>query len=336
MMQSGGKPMSQRERIPYLEFLVVAGLLVFPMFASDFAVTFATRALILCLLALSFDLVWGYAGVMSFGQALFFGAGGYATALLARDLGVSSAFILLPVGAMTGVIVALVVGAFLFTGKSGATMIFVALGTLIASYAAERGLAAWDYVGGFNGIPSFPALTIGSIELYEGTGFYLLALSVLIVAYLAVRFMTRSQLGLTLFALREDEARIAFFGYRTSALRMMVFMIGAAIAGVGGQLAAFHDGFVAPTMVGVLMSTQAVIYVLLGGAGTRIGAVVGVLCIEALRFHLPQNLLVIWPVALGVLLLMIVVFRPAGLVSLIIPDSELAGRYGKRLWKVRT
>lgn len=333
MMQSGGKVIAERERIPLFEVTLAAGLLLFPFFASDFATTFATRALILCLLALSFDLVWGYAGVMSFGQALFFGAGGYVTALVARELGVSSVAVLLPLGAVTGVVVALLVGGFLLIGRSAGTMIFVALGTLIASFAAERAISAWAWAGGFNGIPSFPALQLWGKPLYEGTGYYLLSLAVLAVAYLLVRFITRSQLGLALSALREDEARIAFFGYRTPVLRLLVFAIGAGIAGVGGQLAAFHDGFVAPTMVGVLMSTQAVVYVLLGGAGTRIGAVAGVLIIEIMRFHLPEQALAFWPVALGVMLLLVVVFRPNGLISLLASESEIAGRYGRRLWK---
>lgn len=334
MLQSGGTAKVERERIPLLEISLAAGLLAFPFFASDFATTFATRAIILCLLALSFDLVWGYAGIISFGQALFFGAGGYVTALIARDLGIASAFAVLPTGALTGIVVALVVGGFLFMGRSSVTMIFIALGTLITSYAAERGLSGWQYVGGFNGIPSFPALRLGDTELYEGTGFYLLSLSVLFFAYMLVRFVTRSQLGLVLFALREDEARITFFGYRTAMLRLLVFAIGAGIAGMGGSLAAFHDGFVSPTMVGVLMSTQAVVYVLLGGAGTRIGAIVGVLIIEAMRFNLPEQLLVFWPAVLGILLLLVVVFRPMGLVGLIVSESELAGRFGKRFEKI--
>lgn len=111
MVEPGRKAMLERERIPLLEIALSAGFLLFPLFASDFATTFAPRVIILCLLALSFDLVWGYAGTMSFGQALFFGVGGYVTALIVRDAGISSAMLVLPVGVVAAAVAALVVGA---------------------------------------------------------------------------------------------------------------------------------------------------------------------------------------------------------------------------------
>src|ERR1700745_1683323 len=107
--------------IPILEIilLVIFGLLRAVL--QDYLTIFVTRVLIFALLALSFDLVWGYAGIMSFGQALFFGTAGYSVALLARDLGITSIFIVLPASFVIGLLVSLTVGSFLLLGRRAPT-----------------------------------------------------------------------------------------------------------------------------------------------------------------------------------------------------------------------
>ena len=109
---------------------------------------FATKTFILSLLAISFDLVYGYAGIMSFGQALFFGVAGYATALLATKAGVTSVFLLLPLSGLLGLAVAFVVAVIVIFGKRIPSAVFVALGTLTGSYVAERLARGWSEVGG--------------------------------------------------------------------------------------------------------------------------------------------------------------------------------------------
>src|SRR5262245_65038852 len=94
---------------------------------ADYLTVFVTRVLILALLALSFDLVWGYSGIMSFGQALFFGAAGYGVALLARDLEITSIFIVLPAALAIGLVLSFAIGAFLLLGRHPPSTIFVAL-----------------------------------------------------------------------------------------------------------------------------------------------------------------------------------------------------------------
>src|SRR5439155_21140991 len=112
---------------------------------------FATRVIILALFALSFDLVWGYAGIMSFGQALFFGSAGYGVALMARDLGITSIFLLLPAGTLIVLVASLLLGGFLLLARHPSSVIFVALGTLTGSYAADRLARGWYHLGGQTG-----------------------------------------------------------------------------------------------------------------------------------------------------------------------------------------
>jgi branched-chain amino acid transport system permease protein len=314
-----------RRSIPVLPVLEAATLIVaiaVPFVLEDYLTIFATRVLILALFALSFDLVWGYAGIMSFGQALFFGSAGYGVALMARDLDITSILLVLPAAVLIGLLFSALLGSFLLLGRNPSSVIFIALGTLTGSYAADRLARGWYYLGGQNGIPSIPPMTLGTYEFLEGPAYYYLVLGILVVVYLACRFLVRSQFGLALAGLRENEQRIAFFGYKVQHLKAIVFAIGGAIAGLGGGLYAFHEGFVWPNLVGVVISTQVVLYVLFGGSGTLIGAIIGTAVIEGISFWLSDNYRTVWPIFLGALLLLVILFRPSGLVSFVLSERE--------------
>jgi branched-chain amino acid transport system permease protein len=315
--------------IPILELIFLVTFALLPMVLADYLTVFVTRVLIFALLAISFDLVWGYAGIMSFGQALFFGTAGYTVALLARDLQITSIFIVLPLSIFVGLALSFLLASFLLLGRSGATTIFVALGTLTGSYAADRLARGWYYLGGQNGIPSIPSMTAGSYEFAEGPVFYYLAFTTLVLVYLLCRFLVRSQFGLALAGMREQESRILFFGYRVQHLKAMVFSLSGAIAGLAGGLYAFHEGFVWPNVLGVVLSTQIVLYALFGGVGTLIGAVIGVIAIETVSFWLADSYQDIWPILLGLLLLLVILFRPSGLISLIVSERERVGTFGR-------
>jgi branched-chain amino acid transport system permease protein len=317
-----------RRVLPIVEILALLVAVFLPLVLQDYLTVFATRVIILALFALSFDLVWGYAGIMSFGQALFFGSAGYGVALLARDLNVTSIFLVLPAAMLIGLIFSLLLGGFLLLGRNPSSVIFVALGTLTGSYAADRLARGWYYLGGQNGIPSIPPMSLGSTDITEGPVYYYFALGILLVVYLLCRFLVRSQFGLALAGLRENEQRIAFFGYKAQHLKAIVFAVGGAIAGLAGGLYAFHEGFVWPNMLGVVISTQVVLYVLFGGSGTLIGAVIGTVIIEGVSFWLSDNYREIWPIILGVLLLLVILFRPLGLISFVLGERERVGSFG--------
>jgi urea transport system permease protein len=319
-----------RRVLPIVEILALLIAIFLPLVLQDYLTVFATRVIILALFALSFDLVWGYAGIMSFGQALFFGSAGYGVALLARDLNVTSIFLVLPAAMLIGLVFSLLLGGFLLLGRNPSSMIFVALGTLTGSYAADRLARGWYYLGGQNGIPSIPPMSLGSTDITEGPVYYYFALGILLVVYLLCRFLVRSQFGLALAGLRENEQRIAFFGYKAQHLKAIVFAVGGTIAGLAGGLYAFHEGFVWPNMLGVVISTQVVLYVLFGGSGTLIGAVIGTVIIEGVSFWLSDNYREIWPIILGVLLLLVILFRPLGLISFVLGERERVGSFGRK------
>lgn len=318
----------RRRLLPLIEMAVLIAAAVAPLMLQDYMTVYTTRVLILCLFALSFDLVWGYAGILSLGQSLFFGMAGYGVALLSRDFNVTSIFAVVPLGALIGFVAALLLAGFLLLGRHASSVVFVSLGTMTGAYAADRLARGSYYLGGQNGIPSIQLMTIGSYELKEGPAFYYLALVILLLVYLLLRFLLRSQFGLALAGLRENEQRIAFLGYKVQHLKAIIFAIGGAMAGLAGSLYAFHEGFVWSTMLGVVMSTQVVLYVLFGGSGTLIGAVIGTATVEGLSFWLSDNYRDIWPIILGVLLLLVILFRPLGLISLVLGERERVGTFG--------
>lgn len=320
-----------RQRVlPWIEIPIFALLLVSPLYLDFFWVVFLTKVMILGMLALSFDLNWGYAGIMSFGQALFFGTAAYIVALIGRDLGIASAFVTIPVAALAGLLLALLLAWFLLLGKRAPSVIFVALGTLTGSYAAERLASGWTYVGAANGLSSIPVLSAGPLEFTEGEPFYYLALGFLAVTYLLCRALVRSQFGLVLAGIRQQEDRLAFFGYRVGLYKAIIFSLAGLIAGVSGALYAYHEGFAGPRILGIALSTQVVLYVLFGGVGTLVGPLIGVAIIEYGSFVLAETYENIWPVMLGVALLLVIMFKPTGLLGFFVSDRERSGTFGHK------
>ncbi|TXL73179.1 branched-chain amino acid ABC transporter permease [Vineibacter terrae] len=320
--------------LPIVEIATLVVAIAAPFVLSDRIdlVTLATNVLILSMLAISFDLCWGLSGIMSFGQALFFGVGGYVIALVGRDLGFSHIWGTLPLALLTGFLLSALLGAFLLLGRKTPTVIFVALGTLTGSYAAERLVSGWQYVGAGNGLSSIKLLQAGSYEFVEGTAFYFLALATLLVVYVAARILMRSQLGLVLAGMRQNEERLAFVGYRVQLFKALVFSVAGAIAGVAGALYSYHQGFIGPGNMGPGLSTTAVLYCLFGGSGTLIGPILGTIAVEVITYALADidAIKSIWPVVLGLVLLGVVMFQPKGILGFFVSDRERIGSYGER------
>jgi branched-chain amino acid transport system permease protein len=317
-----------------VELLVFAVLVVAPFLLQDRLdlITLITNIMILSILAISFDMCWGFSGIMSFGQALFFGVSGYVIALVGRDLDFSAIWGVLPLAMLTGLVLAFVFAAFLLLGRKTPSAIFVAFGTLTGSYAAERLVSGWQYVGAGNGLSSVKLLQLGSYEFIEGFEFYTLALLSLALVYVMCRFIIRSQLGLVLAGIRQNEERLAFLGYRVQVFKAVVFSIAGMIAGLSGALYSYHQGFIGPGNMGPGLSTTAVLYCLFGGAGTLVGPIIGAAAIEFLSYGLSDMDAIrqFWPVILGLVLLVVVMFQPAGLLGLVVTTRDRIGSYGAR------
>jgi urea transport system permease protein len=300
--------------------LLLLGLAIIPWVLDPFRLSILAKTISFAMFALSLDLLWGISGVFSFGQAAFFGMGAYALALITRDFdfpGVS--YVGLLVAVVLPAVLALGVGYFTFYGRvSGA---YFAIVTLAVSLILTQLATTWvGLTGGHNGLFPVPPLQLGVPGMAEltfetPTKVYFLQLALLMMVIVGSIALVRSRLGQALVAMEENEERARFFGYDTAALKLIVLTISGGIAGLAGGTFASIEGFVNPAVFGILLSTEVIIWVILGGRGTLVGPVVGAIVVALLEDYLSGRFLQVWLLVLGGLLLATVLFRPEGLLG---------------------
>lgn len=283
---------------------------------QSYWVTTLTRGLLLAVLAVATDLAWGYTGIFTLGQAVFFGIGAYAAGLLGVNAGIDALPLLVGAAAAAGLIGGLVVGSFLFFGRRRVGELYVGLVTLALTYAFERLATGWTAVGSGNGISGLPLPMLFGTEIEPGLSFFMLALATLLIVLGVGWAVTRSQFGLVMRAVRDDDERAEFLGYRRPVVQLAVFAGAASAAAVAGCLFALLEGFTSPTFLGVALSTQVLVFVLLGGRGTLLGPVLGVLLLEVGGQRVQESLPSEWPIVIGSMLLLVILFLPGGLMDL--------------------
>jgi branched-chain amino acid transport system permease protein len=232
----------------------------------------------------------------------------------------------LPVTLAVGGLIALVFGAFLFLGQRRFNSIFVAMSALVLAYISERTANAWPAVGSATGIPNVPLMSIvpwSVTALPLGNASYYVVAALLAVVYMGLRLLIGSQFGLVLASVRDESTaeRASSLGYDTVRFRLFLYVLSGCIAGVAGGLYSFHEGYVSPDLLGVTFSTQVILWVLIGGRGTLIGALTGALVMNYVSLQLSGTFLVVWQIILGLLLVLIITLLPHGLTGLLIRSS---------------
>lgn len=321
----------RRRRVPWSTLsttLAFVALCVLPVVLSEsdqsYWLQFSTRVLLLAVLALSADLAWGFAGIFTLGHALLFGVGAYATGMLAARKGWIELQGLIPPAIAASGLIALIIAAFLFAGKRRVGGVYVSLATLALAYAAERLANGWPTVGAANGIPGLPIPLLFGWVVELGIRFYFVALVAFTVAFAIIRWVTHSQFGLSLSAIRDDEERAEFLGYSRPRIQIAAFVLSGLIAGLAGGLYGLHEGFVSPGFVGVGLSTQVLLWLVLGGRGRVWGALLGVVILEVLGRVMQDRYPRLWPILVGAGLLACITFLPDGIVS--VPVQRLRQR----------
>jgi branched-chain amino acid transport system permease protein len=297
---------------------------------QDYWVIVLTRALLIAVLAVASDLVWGVTGIFALGQAMFFGAGAYAAGLLSTKAHITSLILLAPATAAVGLLGGLLIGAFLFFGRRRVGELYVALVTLALTYALEQLANVWNAIGAGNGITGLPLPTLLGQQVQVGLPFFWIALLAMLATLALGWLLLRSQFGLVMRAVRDDPQRAEFLGYKRSSVQLIVFAVAAALAAAGGGLYALEEGFVSPSLLGVALSTQVLIYILLGGRGTLIGPVVGVLVLEVGGQRVQQSLPAGWPIIVGSVLLLVILFLPRGLLDARVRVAEAVAHFQRR------
>jgi branched-chain amino acid transport system permease protein len=277
----------------------------------------STQLTFLCVmivLALTWDIMGGQMGYNSFGNILFFGVGMYACAVVQRDSSLGY-FPALFVGFAASATLATAVAAILGTGLLGLRGQYFAIGTLGLGIAAGEIASTWEYVGAGGGmtVPLFP----GDIE-FRKTFFYFLGLGLAVTSFVTLSRLYRTRFGLVLNAIRDDEDKAEAMGLHTTRYKTAAWCISAFFLGIAGGLVGNVIGFVDPhdtAFAGTTYGVWMVLMAILGGRGTLWGPVIG-----AVVFHVTQELFWIYVlswqrVALGLLIVIIVVFFPRGILG---------------------
>ena len=310
--------------------VLVLGLvfLLVPFLPGEFPTIVAAEVLILGLFALSFNMIYGYMGQISFGHAAFFGLGGYGTALLFRacqmatgDIGYLDFFLSLLMSIPVSAFGALVVGFFCvrLTGIYFA-ILSLAFGELIfyvvfSWYSFTRGD---DGIQGLLPPPFFR----------DAVNYYYFTLAVVAIAVLVLWRITRSPFGYTLRMLRDNQRRAAFLGINVRLCMLMNFVLAGTFAGIAGALWGPFQRSVSPGLLGWMQSGIPVFMTLIGGASFFAGPMVGSVIYTALNAYVTRYT-VYWPLTIGIIILILVLFVPGGVLSVI--DARVtARRYGRQ------
>jgi branched-chain amino acid transport system permease protein len=308
---SGLRSDGRRAHLP--EAVVLLTLVAAPMVLPHFGFShdLLTRVLNWGLIGVGFDILFGLTGLLSFGQAAFYGAGGFVTAYLLVSGALSSVWLALAAGTMAAGVFGLLVG-WLAVRRIGIyfTMITLAFGQM--AYFIENSPLS-NYSGGENGIAGVPVPMLGfgehAIRVSAGMPMYVLFAAVFFLGYLLARRIVRSPVGAILLAIKQNTGRVAMLGHDVPAYKLIAFVIAALYAGLAGGLLGSFQNYMPPDAFALETSGQLVVQTIVGGAGTLIGPLAGAAVWLWLRDNLQliPGLATLWKLGLGIAFIVLVI-----------------------------
>ncbi len=336
-----------REGLYYLALALLL-VVILPLVLDPFRLNMVGKYLTYAFVAIGLVMCWGKAGILSLGQGVFFGLGGYCMAMFLKleastpeataiqsTPGIpdfmdwnqltelpwfwepfhSFSFTLI---AVIGVPVALafVIGFAMFTRRVGGVY-FAIITQAIAAILTILIIGQQGYTGGVNGITDLKTLMGWDIRTDSArTILYFVCVAMLFLCLFVARFIQNRKLGRILVAMNAQEMRVRFSGYDVAAFKIFVFCLAAAFAGVGGALFTLIVGFMSPSFIGIVSSIEMVIFCALGGRLSILGAVYGALLVNAAKSGFSESFPELWPFAMGALFIGVVLAFPNGLAGL--------------------
>ena len=293
---------------------VVVALCALAPVVPPFTLTLITEALIFGLFAMSLDLMVGYTRLYSFGHAAAYGLGAYATALMLLHFDLP-----LPLGILAGVALAVVVAvpiAWICTKSTGVSFAMLTLAFAQLGYAMLFRFK--DVTGGSDGIGGIPrpAGPFGLAVFQGKLGYFYLVVGCLAGSYLLCRMLVASPFGAVLAGIRENEAKMRALGYNTRAYKWAVVVVAYGFGSLAGALYTPFAGFVAPELLFWLVSGRVLIMVIVGGAGTLIGPIIGGAFFLILEHQLSE-ITEFWPLIFGAVFIAFVMLAPEGIWGLV-------------------
>jgi branched-chain amino acid transport system permease protein len=304
----------------WLPYLALALALIYPFVVRIYYLSLAVEILIYAIFALSLDLLLGYTGLTSFGHAAFFGVGAYILAYVSSRSDkalqlTSNLLVTLPLVVVGTAIAAAVIGFFAIRTRA----IYFLMVTLAFAQMLFSIAISWSSVtGGSDGLTGVPNPSIGigsmSYEIGSRASFYYLVLLVFIVMWWLLRRIVASPFGWTLRGIRENEARMSALGYHTFRYKLSAFILAGAAAGVAGALQAHNLNGAPPDSLYWSTSGQVMIMLIVGGAGTLTGPILGAGIIRLLN-NFVSSYTERWELVVGGVLILFVMFAPRGVMG---------------------
>lgn len=321
-----------------------------PWLLSPYDLNLMARFLALSLTAMGLVLLWGEGGVLSLGQGVFFGIGGYAIAMHLKlaDLGATElpdfmvwsgiealpwwwAVFRSPVVSILAILLVApaLAAAFawaIFRRRIGGVYFALITQALALAFATLL-VSQQDKTGGFNGLTDYRTLMGFNLNLPStASGLYFVTLILVIAAFFGLRWLIASRFGKLLRASRDGANRLRFLGYDPTPYKVVAFTVAALLTSISGALFTLHAGVVSPALVGVVPSIEMVIWVAIGGRDSVAGALVGALLVNFAKDKVSTALPELWLYALGTLFILAVTVLPKGLAGLSLADLRIRPR----------
>lgn len=305
--------------IGFLAFIIWGA--VFPTYGTYMGIDTMTYSFVYVPMAMGLSLLWGYAGVLSFGQVAFFGVGGYMYGIIAGNLmGHPAATMIASFGGIAaGALLAVIFGYFVFYGRVQEwivpilTLVLTLIGAMFMSQTAgHQWRVGKVLLGGLNGMVGIPPLQIGS-HVFFGSSLYYLFLVLVVVLYLALRILANSHYGHVLVGMREDEVRTESLGYDVRWLRLQVFTLAGALASLSGVMYVQWGNYITPEVMDMLRAVLPVIWVAVGGRTSLIAVAASAILLNQLNYTLAVQGSRYALIILGGLLFVVMLFFPQGL-----------------------
>ena len=293
--------------LPYA--LVLIFFLVCPLFLKPVSISMLSKCLVFALFAASLDVIMGYGGMRSFGHAAYFGLGGYTVTLLYTHLQFTNFWVVMIAVIVVSAIFAAIISY--FTLKFSGTyflIVTMAFGQLLAAVATK-----WiNFTGGNDGQSGYRPKLGWDIKWDQGKLFYLV-LAIFVVCFILLKIIMKSSFGRTIVGVRENEGRMKALGYNTWATKYMACIIAAVFAGIAGMLYAYTYMIMTPTDLDLTTSAKPMLMVIMGGGGTLWGPAIGAFIITLFETYAGNIAPERWPLLLGLLYVVCVLFLRGGI-----------------------
>lgn len=287
--------------------LAALGFLLFP---DNLALL--TRIIAIALLVLSVDLVTGICGVATLGQAALFGAGAYAAGIGAAHYGITDPLLMVLAGIAGGAIAGLICGIVILRAH-GLPQLVLSIALIHLFHELANKTTSWTGGSdGLSGISPGPLLDMFTFDLWGRTA-YVFAVVLLIAVFILLRILVRSPFGMLCRGIREDPVRVRSMGASPHATLVKMYVISGAVAGVGGALSAITTQVVGLDSLSFTLSAEALVMLVLGGAGSLYGALAGTVIFMLFEDFVSAANPFHWLTMVGALLVAVVLFAPKGL-----------------------